>query len=67
MEARRTQIPGPGFTIRCFKYCAPYLYNTLSKTIRQLENIETFKKVIQFMIALLRKLTSDRSIFFNSK
>ena len=34
----------PGFTIICFKYCEPHLYNNLPKTIRRLENIETFKK-----------------------
>ena len=36
------RVPGPVFTNRCFKYYAPHLYNTLPKTLRQLENIETF-------------------------
>ena len=35
------RVPGPDFTIRSFKYFAPHLYNTLPKTIRQLDNIET--------------------------
>ena len=42
--------PGPDFTIRSFKYCAPQLYNTLPKTIRQLNNIETFKKELKTYI-----------------
>ena len=43
-------VPGPDFTIRSFKYCAPHLYNTLPKTIRQLDNIETFKKQLKTYI-----------------
>ena len=31
------RVPGSGFTNRCFKYYAPHLYNTLRKTIPQLE------------------------------
>ena len=38
------RVPGPGFTIRCFEYCAPHLYNSLPKFIRQLEIIETLHK-----------------------
>ena len=33
------RVPGPGFTNRCFKYCAPHLYNTLPISIRHLEKI----------------------------
>ena len=44
------RVPGPDFTIRSFKYCAPHLYNTLPKTIRQLDNIETFKKQLKTYI-----------------
>ena len=36
------KVPGPGFTNRCFKYCAPLFYNTLPKNNRRLENIEIF-------------------------
>ena len=63
------RVPGPGFTNRSLKYFAPHLYNTLPKTIRQLDNTETFKKQLkmcmfsetfysklkQFVIDLLRK------------
>ena len=35
------RVPGPVFTNRCFKYYAPHSYNTLPKTLGQLENIET--------------------------
>ena len=38
------RVPDPSFTNRCFKYIAPHLYNSLTKTTRQIENIETFKK-----------------------
>ena len=44
------RVPGPDFTMRSFKYCAPHLYNTLPKTIRQLDNIETFKKKLKTYI-----------------
>ena len=44
------RLPGPRFTNRCFKYYAPLLYNTLPKTIRQLENIETSKKRLKIYI-----------------
>ena len=37
-------------TNRSFKYCAPHLYNTLPKTIRQLDNIEIFKKKLKTYI-----------------
>ena len=40
------RVPGHGFTNRSFKYCAPHLYKTLPKSIRQLDNIETFKKTL---------------------
>ena len=38
------RVPSPGFTNRCFKYCAPHLYNTLPK------NVETFKKRLKTYI-----------------
>ena len=38
------------FTNRSFKYCAPHLYNTLPKIIRQLDNIETSKKTLKTYI-----------------
>ena len=41
------RVPSPGFTNRSFEYCAPHLYNTLPKTIRKLDNIETFKKKLK--------------------
>ena len=44
------RVPGPVFTIRYFKYQAPHLSNTLPKTLRQLENIETFKKRLKTYI-----------------
>ena len=44
------RVPGPVFNNRCFKYYAPHLYNTLPKTLRQLENIETFKKRLKTYI-----------------
>ena len=44
------RAPGPGLTNRCFKYCAPHLYNTLPKTIRQLDDIKTFKKRLKTYI-----------------
>ena len=44
------RIPDTGVTNRRFKYCAPYLYNTLPKTIHQLDNIETFKKQLKTYI-----------------
>ena len=42
--------PGPVFTNRCFKNYVPLLYNTQPKTIRQLENIETYKKRLKTYI-----------------
>ena len=44
------RVPGSGFIKRSFKYCAPHLYNILIKTIRQLDNIETFKKQLKTYI-----------------
>ena len=41
---------GPGFIKRSFKYSALHLYNPLPKTIRQLDNIETFKKKLKTYI-----------------
>ena len=34
------KVSGLGFTKRCFKFCALHFYNSLRKTIRQLENIK---------------------------
>ena len=44
------RVPGPIFTNRSFKYCSHHLYNTLPKTIHQLDNIETFKKQLKSYI-----------------
>ena len=44
------RVPGPVFTNRCFIYYAPHLYNTLPKTLRQIENLETFKKTLKTYI-----------------
>ena len=44
------RVPGPGFINRNFKFCAALLYNTLPKTISQLDNIETFKKTLKTYI-----------------
>ena len=49
-ELVENRVPGPGFTDRSFKYCAPHLYNTLAKTIRQIDNIETFEKTLKTYI-----------------
>ena len=38
------RVPRSGFTNRFSKYCAPRLYKTLPKTIRQLENNDTFQE-----------------------
>ena len=43
-------IPGPDFISRCFEYCSPHLYYTSSKTNRQIENIEVFKKSLNTYI-----------------
>ena len=45
------RVTGPGFTNRCFKYCAPHLYNSLPKTIRHLQNIEIFKMKLKTYIS----------------
>ena len=42
--------PAPVSTNRCFNYNAPHLYNTLPKSLRQLENIESFKKRLKTYI-----------------
>ena len=60
LEDRR--VPGPGFTKRCFKYCAPHLYNTLPKTICQLGNIETFKEKLKTYIFSESNTISDCSV-----
>ena len=44
------RVPGPVFTNRSFKHRAPHLCNTLPKTIRQLDNIEAFKKQLKTYI-----------------
>ena len=44
------RVPCPDFTNRSFKYCAPHSYNTLPKTIRQLDNIETFMNQLKTYI-----------------
>ena len=44
------RVPGPGFTNRIFKFCAPHLHNTFPKTICQLDNIETSKKTLKTYI-----------------
>ena len=41
---------GPVFTSRCFKYYAPHLHNTFPKTLRQLENFETYNKRLKTYI-----------------
>ena len=43
-------VSSPNITIWSFKYCAPHLYNTLPKTIRQIDNIETFRKQLKTFI-----------------
>ena len=44
------RVPDSGFINRSFKYCALHLYNTLPKTIGQLDNIETFQKTLKTYI-----------------
>ena len=56
------RVPGLGFTKRCFKNCAPLLYNTLPNTIRQLENIETLRKNWKYTLSV--KLSTSKVIQF---
>ena len=44
------RVSGPDLINRSFNFCAPDLYNTLPKTIRPLDNIETFKKQLKTYI-----------------
>ena len=44
------RVPGHDFPNRSFEYCAPHLYNTLPKTIRQLDNNKNFKKQLKTYI-----------------